>query len=138
MKIRVSDVIQSVTGELESEQPNPTLQSELKPTPSAASTDQQGVSGNKSKPPDTTDTPEERVKLESLLAKYPEASPFVSDALGQGAWVGNCIGALEQWDLGDPEHAKQIMGDWVARWKGYPENYEASLEEVREASIRRR
>ena len=85
MKIRVSDVIQSVTGELESEQPNPTLQSELKPTPSAASTDQQGVSENKSKPPDTTDTPEGRAKLEALLAQHPEARSGASETWGR-AW----------------------------------------------------
>jgi hypothetical protein len=106
--------------------------------PQAVPTDQQGVSENKSKPPDTTDTPEGRAKLEALLAQHPEARSLVNDALAKGAWIGNCVGALRQWDLGDPEYAKQIMSDWVVYWKGYPQNYEASLEEVREASIKRR
>ena len=111
-----------------------------RPASQAASTDQQEVSerkqknaASKCKPSDTTDTPDRRSELKALLDQYPEACPFVSDALEKGAWFGNCIGAMQQWALGDPEYAKEILNEWVVYWKGYPENYEALLEEARKA-----
>ena len=88
----------------------------------------------KGKPPDTTDTPEERAELKALLDQSPEARPFVSDALDRGAWVGNCMGAMQQWTLGDPEYAKEILNGWVTYWGGYPGSYEKLLEKVRSAT----
>lgn len=115
----------------------PTTQARPSEPPKAVSIDQRKVSERKrNKPLDTTDTPESRTELKALLDQYPEARPFVNDALVQGAWVGNCIGAMQQWDLGDPEFAKEILNGWVARWAGYPENYEALLEKARNAFIR--
>jgi len=86
---------------------------------------------------DTTDTPEGRAELKGLLDEYPEAAQFVSEALGRGAWVGICIGAMMQWDY-DPDWAREIMEDWVANWKGYPQEYEARLSELRDLNQRPR
>jgi hypothetical protein len=102
-------------------------------SPLAVPTHPQLEDVSKGKPPDTTDTPEGRGELEALLEQYPEARPVVSGALDKGAWFGNCIGAMQQWALGDPEYAKEILNEWVVYWKGYPENYEALLEEARKA-----
>ena len=36
------------------------------------------------------------------------------NALDKGTWVGNCVGAMQQWDLGNPEYAKEMLNGWVA------------------------
>jgi hypothetical protein len=41
---------------------------------------------------------------------------------------------MQQWDLGDPGYAKEILNGWVTYWDGYPGSYEKLLEKVRSAT----